>query len=84
MCASCAAHTSSIATTVSIARLAVQAYFLVCHDAACMLTTLWQKLVYMKTFELTSDATAVGTQNVLSDAESDIADCPHRLTEFID
>ncbi len=65
-------------------RLAVQACFLICHDAAA-----WQRLYGrswcdMKTFELTSDATATGRQNVLSDAESDIADCPHRQSEYID
>ncbi len=37
----------------------------------------------MKTFELDSDATATGTQGVLSDAESDIADCPHRQSEYL-
>lgn len=41
------------------------------------------EVLYMKTFELTIDATNAGLQSVLS-GESDIADCRHRLTEFID
>jgi len=54
-----------------------------------MMQNAWQRLYGrswfdMKTFELTSDATATGRQNVLSDAESDIADCPHRQSEYID